>query len=303
MHRRRRKKRKLSPLEDIITYVKKIKRYKPLASKLKQLNNMIGMAEVKTAVVEQMMFLISNDGKTDGHFLNTVITGSPGCGKTSLAKILFEIWSTLDVFQKDDKMEFKVITRSDLIGSYMGHTATKTRKLLQKHSGGVIFIDEAYSLVSGERDDYGKECLDELTSFMSEQQDRTIIIIAGYENDLEEHFFQKNAGLRRRFNWTFNIKKYSHSDLYSIFKKQLHEHSWKLSNDCSEVFKDKYEMFVHSGGDTNNIAFKCKLQYSKRTWKKKNCDKIITKDDVEKAIEKHFKDVNNDDNYVNNMYI
>lgn len=302
MQRQRRKKRKRSPLEEIIQHTKKVKKYKQLSSKLKQLNEMIGMTEVKTAIVEQMMFLISNNGQTDGHFLNTVITGLPGCGKTSLAKILFDIWSTLDVFKMDDKPEFKIINRSDMVGSYMGHTANKTRKLLQKHAGGVIFIDEAYSLVTGDKDDYGKECLDELTSFMSEQQDKTIIIIAGYETDLNEHFFQKNAGLRRRFNWTFNIKKYSAEDLYKIFKKQLKEHGWKLRDDCLEIFKKNHDKFTNSGGDTNNVAFKTKLEYSRRTWKTKDRNKTIVYADVEKAIEKHFKNVKKD-NVVDSMYI
>ena len=96
------------------------------------------MNDLKDAVVEQLMFLITNDNNTDGHFLNTVIKGEPGTGKTTVAKILYNIWSSLEIF-KSEKIEFKILNRSDFVGSYMGHTANKTRKLLQKHSGNVIF--------------------------------------------------------------------------------------------------------------------------------------------------------------------
>lgn len=298
--KRRRKKRKLSEIEDMIKYTKRNKKYNTLSKKLVNLNNMIGMTEVKEAVVEQLKFLICNDGDTESHFLNTVITGNPGCGKTTLARLLYEIWSTLEVF-KNDKSEFKIVTRSDLVGSYMGHTATKTRKLLNKHSGHVIFIDEAYSLCGSNKDDYGKECIDELTSFLSEESGKTILIVAGYENELKNHFFNVNSGLARRFNWTFNIKKYSVDELYKIFLYQLNKNKWKLKENCIDLFQSNFDKMTNGGGDTSNIAFKCKLEYSKRTWKNaRERNKVITREDVQKAMDKHLKKENVE---VNHMYI
>jgi len=301
MQRQRRKKRKRSAIEEMISFTRKNKKYNKLTKHLVELKNMIGMSELKDAVVEQLMFLITNNNKTDGHFLNTVIKGDPGTGKTTVARILYNIWSSLEIF-KCDKIEFKILNRSDFVGSYMGHTANKTRKLLQKHSGNVIFIDEAYSLCSSEKDDYGKECIDEINAFMSEEAGKTIIIIAGYENSLNESFFSKNSGLKRRFNWSFSIKKYTYEDLYKIFVKQLKSYGWNIESNCEELFKSKYELFKNAGGDTANIAFKCKIEYAKRMWKNKKGDKTIKKDDVEKALKNHFKNHKKENKFVN-MYI
>lgn len=299
---RRRKKRKRSAIEEMITFTRRNKKYNRVTKSLTKLNNMIGMTAVKDSVVEQLMFLVTNNGQTDGHFLNTVIQGEPGTGKTTVAKILYDIWTSLDIFKTSDKIEFKIMNRSDFIGSYMGHTANKTRKLLQKYSGNVIFIDEAYSLCGSEKDDYGQECLDEINAFMSEQAGKTIIIIAGYENSLQQSFFSKNCGLKRRFNWSFTIKKYTYQDLYKIFVKQLKTFGWKIKSNCEDLFKEKYDFFKNAGGDTANIAFKCKIEYSKRMWKKQNGDRYIEKEDLKKAMDKHFKNEKKEEDFVN-MYI
>ena len=299
--RQRRKKRKRSSIEKMIAYTKRTKKYSKVSKSLTKLNAMVGMSDVKEAVAEQLQFLITNDGNTDGHFLNTVIQGDPGCGKTSVAKILYEIWSSTGVFEDED-VEFKIMNRSDFVGSYMGHTANKTRKILHKHSGHVIFIDEAYSLCGSEKDDYGKECIDELNSFMGEQLGKTIVIIAGYEDSLNKSYFSVNAGLRRRFNWYFTVQKYTSEELYKIFVKQLREHGWKMGTNCEDLFREKSKYFKNGGGDTSNVAFKCKLEYCKRNWTKKTKDKVIGREDLAAALKKHFKK-DMQERTVNNMYI
>lgn len=302
--RRRKKKRKrknLSSIEEILAYLKKSKKYNDTYKYLKRLDGMIGMDELKQAVAEQLMFLFANNFNTDHHFLNTVIQGQPGCGKTTVAKLLYEIWNSLHIFE--DKSEFKILSRSDFVGSYMGHTSNKSRKLLSKAAGGVIFIDEAYSLYQSDKDDYGKEAIDELNGFMSEQSGKTIIIIAGYKEALETNFFAVNSGLRRRFNWTFTIEKYNGKDLYKIFLKQLQDFGWDVNEDCVSLF-DKYEgKFKNMGGDTANIAFKAKLLYSKRVWNKNGKkNKKILKNEVETVMEKYFKEEQKS-NVNNHMYI
>ena len=131
----------------------------------------------------------------------------------------------------------------------------------------MIFIDEAYSLSTGERDDYGKECLDVINAFLSEEKGKTVMIIAGYKQDLQDHFFSKNAGLKRRFNWTFTIPSYTSNELFQIFKHQLNQYNWTCEDSCKSLFKTHYKLFKHFGGDTENIAFKAKIEYSKRNWK------------------------------------
>jgi len=302
MQRKKKRRRKRGMFDELLRYTRPKKKYKKLNKGLTRLNKMVGMNQLKQAVVEQIQFLISNNGDTEGHFLNTCIFGPPGTGKTTVAHILYEIWTSLNIFDNDDLPEFKVLTRSDFVGSYMGHTANKTRKLLQKHSGNVLFIDEAYSLVSGEKDDYGKEAIDEINAFMSEEKGKTIIIIAGYEQRLNNSFFGQNCGLRRRFNWFFSAPKYTHSELAQIFTKQLQETKWKLGFDPEKLFKEYYDRFENAGGDCDNIGFKCKLHFSTRMWNRKKRPKVLTEDDVKQGFHNHFSLIKRD-NTVANMYI
>lgn len=272
-------------LPEMIRYFKK--KNTRLHKYLVELQQFVGMETLKKNIVNQIQFIITNKGNLDGHFLNTVLQGDPGAGKTTVAEIIYNIWASLDIFDNDT--EFSILHRSDFVGSYMGHTANKTRKLLQKYAGGVIFIDEAYSLINGDKDDYGKEALDQLNAFLSEEKGNTIIIIAGYQNELEQQFFNINPGLRRRFQWTFTIEKYNYEQLYNIFCLQLKKNNWKVQ-DCKHLFKLHYHKFRFAGGDTNNIAFKAKLNYAKRKWKSRSNDRCLSVEDVDKAINEHLKE-------------
>eukprot|EP00944_MAST-04C_sp_MAST-4C-sp1_P013090 g13090.t1 len=257
------------------------------------------MDELKESVVSQIQFIITNDGNIDEHFLNTVLLGPPGCGKTTVAEVLFNIWASLELF--DEGTEFNIVHRADLVGTYMGHTANKTMKLLQKLSGGVIFIDEAYSLMNGEKDDYGKEALDQINAFLSEEKGKTIMILAGYEDDINESIFGSNPGLRRRFGWSFKIKPYTAEQLYEIFLCQLKKHQWTCESSVKELFVQNFSKFENAGGDTKNIAFKAKLAYSNDNWKKKKHNRRLTKEHVKQAMSQTF--VNKEDNAYSNMYV
>ena len=297
--KRRQKTKNKSSLEEMIHYTRKKSRYKQLHKHLNDLNKMVGMESLKEAVASQIQFILCNDGVMDEHFLNTVLQGPPGCGKTTVAEVLFNIWASLDLF--DEGTEFTIVHRSDLVGTYMGHTATKTMKLLTKLSGGVIFIDEAYSLMNGEKDDYGKEALDQINAFLSEEKGKTIMILAGYEKELDERVFDANPGLRRRFGWYFSIESYTAIQLYEIFVKQLKKHKWSCDKKIQELFIQRYNDFQHAGGDTENIAFKAKLQYAKTNWTRRNQNKKLLYHHVEKAMEDIF--AHKGDTSYKNMYI
>jgi len=280
---------------EVLRHVKRFKsRFNDLDEKLEALHGMIGMTEVKDRVIDQLKFLLCNDGNTDGHFLHTVISGPSGSGKTTLAKVIFELWSELNVFENN---RFTVLHRSDLVASYMGQTASKTKKTLNKHVGGCIFIDEFYSLVYG-NDSYGKECIDVLNTFMSENEN-TVVIVAGYEDEMKR-VFDAQPGLKRRFAWNFSVPKYTYNELFEIFKKQLAEHGWSIASPraVQGLFAKKYDQFEFAGGDTFNLCLKSKIEYSKRHWKNGGSKKITT-EDIEKAMEVHFTQEQNH----NNMYI
>jgi SpoVK/Ycf46/Vps4 family AAA+-type ATPase len=291
----KKRKRQHPKKKEVLRHVKRFKsRFNSLDEKLEALHGMIGMSEVKERVIDQLKFLLCNDGNTDGHFLHTVISGPSGSGKTTLAKVIFELWSELNIFENN---RFTVLHRSDLVASYMGQTASKTKKTLNKYVGGCIFIDEFYSLVYG-NDSYGKECIDVLNTFMSENEN-TVVIVAGYEDEMKR-VFDAQPGLKRRFSWNFSVPKYTSLELFEIFKKQLAEHGWSIASprEVQELFAKKYDRFEFAGGDTFNLCLKSKIEYSKRHWRNGGSKKI-TKEDIEKAMKVHFTQEQQN----NNMYI
>ncbi len=286
---KRQKKRKRThecELTQLMRHVRRDKRYRNLHRHLKTLKGLVGMKELKDSVVLQVKYILTTDGKMDSHFLNTVLLGPPGVGKTTVAEILYNIWMSLDVFS--DGMPFAILNRSDMIGSYMGHTASKTRKILNKYAGSVIFIDEAYSLLNGEKDEYGKEALDQLTAFMGEEKEKTIVIIAGYEDKIENQFFAANPGLKRRFGWTFTIQAYNALELFEIFERQLKQCGWSVDKKVSELFDKHFKKFKNAGGDCENLCFQAKLQYCNDNWTKKRQSKCLKFEHVQKAIETYF---------------
>jgi SpoVK/Ycf46/Vps4 family AAA+-type ATPase len=271
--------------DQVMRHVKRFKsRFNGLDKKLEALNGMIGMADVKECILDQLKFLLCNEGSADGHFLHTVISGPSGCGKTTLARVVHELWTSMDIFENN---QFTILHRSDLVGGYMGQTAAKTKKVLNRLIGGCIFIDEFYSLMY-DNDTYGRECIDVLNTFMSEHDD-TVIIVAGYKDEMER-LFEAQPGLKRRFAWNLSIPKYTSEELVHIFKMQLSKHGWSLENtsEVQELFNKDFHKFKYQGGDTFNLCLKSKIEYSKRNWRKGG-KKNISTDDVQAAMQSHFK--------------
>ena len=256
---------------------------------LKKLNNLIGMDEVKKNIIDQILFF-SQELNTN-EMMHTCLTGPPGVGKTTLGKILAELYCKLGFLKTDN---FKVVSRVDLIAGYLGQTAIKTEKVLKSCIGGVLFIDEAYSVGSVKDDDsYSKECIDTINKFLSEHTSNFIMIIAGYRDELDKCFFSINQGLRRRFPWNYDIKEYTTKNLKDIFVYQVTENSWdfeksiKLNNFGElETLFDKYKIFSDNGGDTLTLFDKAKICHSRRVFgKRKEFKKILTLDDIRLALE------------------
>ena len=257
------------------------------------------METIKKNIIDQILFY-SQELNTN-EMMHTCLTGPPGVGKTTLGKILAEIYCSLGFLETDN---FKVVGKADLVAGYVGQTAIKTKKVLNNCLGGVLFIDEAYSIGAGttgdDPDTFGKECVDTINQFLSENTSNFIMIIAGYREDLERSFFGLNKGLSRRFPWNYDIEKYSNKDLKKIFIHQVTHNEWTFDENVklndyqllSEVFESNKEIFDQNAGDTLILFDKVKICHSRRVFgKRKKFKKIIDITDIKLGMElvKSFK--------------
>jgi len=257
-----------------------------------ELNNMIGMKELKTNIVEQIIYFIQELHSNSHDFMHTVIYGPPGTGKTEIAKILGKIFSNIGILSKDS---FKKVTRSDLIAGYVGQTALKTRDAIKESLGGVLFIDEAYSLGNSEKkDSFSKECIDTLCEALSNYKHDLMVIIAGYENELNDCFFNYNQGLESRFVWRFKTDEYNGKDLYDIFIKKIEEINWSICESDKNItpiwFEKNIDCFKHYGRDIESLLAKTKIAHSKRVFcKDKINKKKIILEDLENGMKLFLK--------------
>lgn len=195
-----------------------------------------------------------------GHFVHTLLLGSPGTGKTTFATLLVNVWDALGII---DKRRFKITKRSDWVGKYQGHSVAKAKKLIESCKGGVIFIDEAYSIVSAKDGDdmYGREVLTEIVEAMSNADKQVIFIMAGYEHDMKR-LFSFNAGLERRFGYVYRFKTPPAKLLESIFLKQLKDAKWKVTKKDRKKLADFFTRHVkhlkNGGGSTKQLIFHSK---------------------------------------------
>ena len=227
---------------------------------------------------------------TKGDFMHTVIYGPPGSGKTEVAKIIGRIFSNLGIL---NKKIFKKVSRNDLVAGYLGQTAIKTKDMIKASLGGVLFIDEAYSLGNSEkRDSFAKECVDTLCEALSEHKHNWMVIIAGYEKELNDCFFSLNEGLNSRFTWRFKLDPYKANELKSIYEKQVRDYGWTIatgSNKGQELpeswFASRMEYFTTYGRDMETLFTKTKIAHGRRVFCLPVCEKkIITIDDLENGF-------------------
>ena len=264
---------------------------------LEELNNMIGMKDLKNNIVDQILYFIQelHKGKlSSGDFMHTVIYGPPGTGKTEIAKIMGKIYSKIGTLNKGT---FKKVTRSDLIAGYLGQTAMKTKDVIKEALGGVLFIDEAYSLGNPEKkDSFAKECIDTLCEALSDNKENLMVIVAGYEKELKESFFNFNQGLDSRFTWRFKTDDYTAEDLYNIFLKKVKDIEWEVDTDSKitvDWFKKNKDYFKFYGRDIETVLAKTKIAHSKRIFCRPDSEKKkITLKDLDKGFEIYLK---NDD--------
>jgi len=235
-----------------------------LVEPLTELKNMIGMQDVKKIVFDQIIYYLQQLDDKNVDMLHTVIVGPPGVGKTQLTYIIAKIYNRLG-FLKTDKVI--CAKRDDLIGEFIGQTAPKTRKVLERALGGVLLLDEIYSLSPTSDRDFAKEAIDMINMYLSEHAHDLVCVVAGYKKPTYEKFFSQNEGLARRFTHHFEIKGYTPEELGLIFKKYLEEQKWFLSSSMDEltpIIKENMEIFPNFGGDMTTLFACCKKTHSRR---------------------------------------
>ena len=213
-----------------------------LESLLKELDELIGLDNIKRDVHSLINFIrISRMRKERGMKVPTisyhlVFTGNPGTGKTTVARLIARLYYQMGILPKGQLVE---ADRSTLVAGYLGQTAIKTQKVIQEAMGGVLFIDEAYSLSDEGGDSYGKEAIETILKAMEDHRDELIVIVAGY-TDLMHDFIDSNPGLSSRFGKYFEFSDYSEDELTSIFKSFCEKNGYNLSADAELILKKHF---------------------------------------------------------------
>ena len=254
---------------------------------LQKINNMIGLENLKKSIVDQLLYFIQDlHTGIDSDFKHTVLYGPPGTGKTEIAKLLGSLYSKIGILKNNS---FQKVSRSDLIAGYLGQTAIKTQKVIEKSLGGVLFIDEAYSLADySQNDSFSKECIDTICEALSNYKADLMVIIAGYEEELNHTFFKANKGLESRFILRFKMDSYSPKEMEQIFLKKIQDNGWLYDNTNSfeKWFSKNKDTFTNYGRDIESLFTHTKISHSRRIYGKIDEQrKLITMSDLEKGYE------------------
>lgn len=251
------------------------------------------MANVKQEVESLVRFLEinkareSHDLKGAPMSLHMVFSGNPGTGKTTVARIVSRIFSALGVLKKGHLVE---TDRLGLVGQYVGHTAKKTDDIVQQALDGMLFVDEAYALVSGGENDFGREAIDTLVKRMEDYRERLIVIVAGYTEDMKG-FIDTNPGLQSRFTIHLNFEDFTAPELVAIFKSFCEKNQYSLEQAAEAALEARVAADLKAAGrgfgngrHMRNLFEKAirkhavRLCMRKREWTKEELSQLTVED-------------------------
>ncbi|HZK83165.1 MAG TPA: AAA family ATPase [Desulfosporosinus sp.] len=219
-----------------------------VADILDELEAFIGLATVKSLIRELLAYVEIQKRRTrekliaESLVLHMIFRGNPGTGKTTVARLVGRLFKEMGVLQKGHVIECE---RADLVGEYIGHTAQKTRDLVKTALGGVLFIDEAYSLARGGGKDFGKEAIDVIVKAMEDNKDNIVLILAGYRDEME-WFLRTNPGLRSRFPIHIDFPDYSLDELLAIGNSMLKSRQYELTLGGTEALRGHLQNLLNT---------------------------------------------------------
>ena len=228
---------------------------------LKKLDDLVGLDNIKQSVKSLINLVKVRKLREENKLpnpplsLHMVFTGNPGTGKTTVARILSELYCAIGVLSKGQLVE---VDRSGLVAGFVGQTAIKTSEVVEKALGGILFIDEAYALApeTGNGGDFGREAIETLLKLMEDNRDDLIIIVAGYSEPMER-FISANPGLESRFNRYFEFEDYDSDRLNEIFTLMCLHSEYVLTDDAKEFacehFRMIYEMRDENFGNARHV--------------------------------------------------
>ena len=264
--------------------VKKITKSKNKA--IEEFNSLIGLEDVKKQIIKVINFIKISKDRKNLPMLHMCFNGNPGTGKTTVARIVGKIFAEENILSNNEK--FVEIHGRDLVGKYVGWTAGQTKEKIKEAEGGVLFIDEAYSLISDRLGGYEEEAIATLLKEMEDKRDKVCVIIAGYSNRMKE-LLEMNPGFESRIQFKINFPDYSSDELYNIFKFLCKNENYKISPNIKQVLLQhlknarKVENFSN-GRYVRNIFEKIKIEQANRVIKEKN-NNLILKCDIIKVID------------------
>jgi len=248
--------------------------------------DLVGLVPIKTRIREVAALLLVDRLRRQFNLtsetptLHMNFTGNPGTGKTTVALRMAEILHRLGYVREGHLVS---VTRDDLVGQYIGHTAPKTKAIIKKAMGGVLFIDEAYYLYKPENErDYGGESIEILLQVMENHRDDLVVILAGYKDKMD-HFFESNPGMRSRIAHHLDFPDYSADELYAIGELMLSEMNYELNDEAKKVLTDYIPLRMglkhfSNARSIRNALDRARLRQANRLFASK--DKNITKKDL-----------------------
>lgn len=266
-----------------------------LTDLLEELNNLIGLKNVKSKVNDLIIYQkVQKMREKEG--LNAVkstlhlsFTGNPGTGKTTVARIIGRIYKQLGLLSKGHFIE---VSRTDLIAGYQGQTALKVKNVIEKAKGGVLFIDEVYSITENEQSDsYGRECITELTKALEDYRNDLVVIVAGYSEPMKK-FFSSNPGLKSRFNTFIEFEDYNTKELLEILISMCKNNDYDLTEKAKIKLNDFFETELENkkenfsnGRMVRNVYDDLVMNHARRVVNIEN----ITKEDLLLITDLDFK--------------